>query len=71
MPPFLAPADQVSPIFVASVTRATFARVTGASGLVSIIPPFPGVDASEGLTTLLAMIFAKMLDPHGRENGES
>jgi hypothetical protein len=31
--------------------------------------PFPGVDASEGLTTLVAMIFAKMLDPHGRENG--
>ncbi len=54
---------------MASVTSATFSRVTGVSGLVSIMAPFPGVDASEGLTTLVAMIFAKMLDPHGRENG--
>jgi hypothetical protein len=36
---------------------------------VSITAPFPGVDASEGPTMLVAIIFAKMLDPHGRENG--
>ena len=69
VPPFALPADQVSPILDASVIRATFARLIGASGLVSIIAPFPGVDASEGPTMLVAIIFAKMLDPHGRENG--
>jgi len=68
VPPLALPSDQVSLIFVASVIRASLARLTGASGLVSIIAPFPDVEASEGLTILVAIILAKMLDPHGREN---
>jgi len=40
-PPFSAPAYQVKPTVVADVTVATFAKLTGASGLVIIFAPLP------------------------------
>jgi hypothetical protein len=49
---------QVKPMFVAVVTKAAFAKFTGASGLVIKIAPFPASDVTELPTTLIAVTVA-------------
>lgn len=63
------PGDQLRPILVASVTAATFASNTGASGFVIITAPLPGSDSMEEPTILVATTFAKTLEPQGRLKG--
>lgn len=66
----VAPADQVSPITDALVTKGLFASETGAAGFVSMIPPLPSFDTSEELTIFVATTFAYTLEPQGKLKGE-
>jgi predicted metallopeptidase len=51
---------QVSPIYVARVIAATFARLSGASGLVKIIAPLPASEVAELPLMLIATTLAQI-----------
>lgn len=50
---------------------ALFAKFIGASGLVTITAPFPWFELVEEPYLFVAKTFAKMLDPHGKLNGDA
>ena len=56
---------------MAVVCSASSTRFTGASGIVTIIAPFPAVDKLELPTMFNAEILAKMLEPQARLNGSA
>jgi len=51
------------------VILGTFKSKIGGSGTVKIIAPFPDSDCIELPLIFVAIIFAYMLEPHGRLNG--
>ncbi len=69
MPPFLAPYVQAKPIVLPEVYATSLYRFIGASGLVRIIAPPPGVPKADVPTMFYALTYAKISEPHGIENG--
>jgi hypothetical protein len=61
---------QERPILSFSVIDGTFAKLIGGSGLVKIIAPLPGREGTEIPTIFMPDTVAKILDPHGKLNGE-
>ncbi len=59
------------PILDAFVMVLTLASEVGGSGLVNITAPLPESEISEGLTTLMAITLANMLEPQGKLNGDA
>lgn len=55
---------QVSPIYVARVIAATFARASGASGFVKMIAPVPASEVAELPLMLIATTLAQIYEPH-------
>ena len=50
----------------ALVLAGTLINDKGASGLVIMKAPFPGSEFTEGFTALIAITFAKTLEPQGK-----
>ena len=51
------------------VTSGSSLTLSGASGTVKIIAPFPWSDSSEVPYKLVALTFAKILEPHAKLKG--
>lgn len=66
VPPLDTPSVQVKAIVVDVVSAAFDAIFRGASGMVKITALFPAGEVRDGPTILLAVILAKMEDPHGK-----